>query len=609
MEESALLTHELVPSQLVVSDTILGKGAFGEVRVARWRNIEVAYKRLHTTEPGDNNNGKDEEFDMLQEVQMLSKLRHPNLVLFLGVCKDANTQKTSIITELLPCSLYDLLEVKKVNLSLPDILDLALDIVNGLDYLHRHDPMIVHRDISSKNILIGGNRAKIADLGQAKLFNQSTLSRQTGMPGAMAYSAPEVLTGKYTSKIDIFSFGILLCQMCSGEYPRIDKREKQIQDAQEKFPILRDTITKSVHFQPGERLDACNIGEYLRAVRDNDRYYPVSRLLTPEKDVGVLALHWMHEEISNKCGELSLKLDQTTKQLSAEEQRWKREAQKVDQIHEQLTTSQQLSQHLQEKLAEYEASHEFLAYEKHQHIAQIEDLKEQLKLLAGELHRSQQKQHHVEGQLASKSLDLQTCQQQLKEQGQMLEKQDRLINDYHNSDAQQNHKQSILSKQLTMQVDYGRELEERLEQTLARWKQEKETFQQETLKCKKLSSQISNLMSTREKLEEELRRADVRLKQYEGLPVPVSIFFSNTFMIAHHIHRFYAHHIFVVYFAVPLGGNQSSISRHAKRQRNVSSELQHVAARERRSDGTQSANGQRGDRKGQALEGIARKPP
>ena len=60
----------------------------------------------------------------------------------------------------------------------------------------------------------------------------------------MAYSAPEVLTGKYTEKIDIFSFGVLLTQMCCGEYPRIDRREEQIAKAHGKYPMLKHLIGK-----------------------------------------------------------------------------------------------------------------------------------------------------------------------------------------------------------------------------------------------------------------------------------------------------------------------------------------------------------------------------
>ena len=109
----------------------------------------------------------------------------------------------------MPCSLYDVLESNpKIMMSLEEILDISLDVSSGLEYLHSRSPCVIHRDISSKNILLGGKRAKIADFGQAKMLGAAFASRQTGMPGAMAYCSPEVLTGKYDDKIDIFSFGV-----------------------------------------------------------------------------------------------------------------------------------------------------------------------------------------------------------------------------------------------------------------------------------------------------------------------------------------------------------------------------------------------------------------
>ena len=144
--------------------------------MAKWRNIDVAAKKMHSlggdTHPLDS---------FMQEMRLLSQLRHPNLILFLGVCYDETTQlPTTILTELMPSNLYTIIEDNKVKLSLPDILDIAIDVISGIDYLHTHSPCIIHRDISSKNILIGGNRAKITDLGQAKIFSNSVLSRQTG---------------------------------------------------------------------------------------------------------------------------------------------------------------------------------------------------------------------------------------------------------------------------------------------------------------------------------------------------------------------------------------------------------------------------------------------
>jgi len=157
-----------------ISNIVLGRGAFGEVKVARWRGIDVAAKFLHDLADDGGRAAEDRDEDALRrEMLMLSKLRHPNLVLFLGVCiasvPSPSDEKriSTILTELMPCSLYQVLEDNdNKRMDLPELLDVATDVAAGLDYLHSHMPAIVHRDISSKNILLGGNRAKIADLGQ-----------------------------------------------------------------------------------------------------------------------------------------------------------------------------------------------------------------------------------------------------------------------------------------------------------------------------------------------------------------------------------------------------------------------------------------------------------
>lgn len=147
--------------EVQITDVILGKGAYGEVRIGKWRNISVAVKRLHQNVDItiDSENNQEMLHGFKQEMDILSKLRHPNLVLFLGACCDSSVSNfpTVLLTELLPCSLYDILEVNKIKLSMAEILDISLDITQGLHYLHSYDPAIIHRDISSKNILIGGN--------------------------------------------------------------------------------------------------------------------------------------------------------------------------------------------------------------------------------------------------------------------------------------------------------------------------------------------------------------------------------------------------------------------------------------------------------------------
>lgn len=212
---------------------VLGRGAYGTVRVALWNGVRVAAKQLHALSLGDAD-GEERELmsALVREMSVLSQLRHPNLVLFLGVSFDpATATPQAILTELLPHSLYDLLETKKMLLSVVEVCYICNDIASALAFLHGRSPPVVHRDLSARNVLIDRQgRAKVADLGQAKVLGGThhSHSRNSSMPGAMAYAAPEVLTGRYHEAIDLFSFGVLLAQCITGEFPRIDKREQQV---------------------------------------------------------------------------------------------------------------------------------------------------------------------------------------------------------------------------------------------------------------------------------------------------------------------------------------------------------------------------------------------
>src|SRR5687767_9605398 len=93
------------PGDFAVTERLLGSGAFGEVRVAKWRNIDVAFKTLHKSI--DLN--VIEENQLFSEIDVLSRLRHPNLVQFIGMCCSDSIADFAIVTELMPCSLYDIL--------------------------------------------------------------------------------------------------------------------------------------------------------------------------------------------------------------------------------------------------------------------------------------------------------------------------------------------------------------------------------------------------------------------------------------------------------------------------------------------------------------------
>ena len=150
----------------------------------------------------------------LQECQIMSDLRHPNITQFIGLCFLANSQLPLLVMERLEGSLDDLLEtVPHVPLALKrSILE---DVSRGLLYLHKHNPQIIHRDLTAKNVLLTSSLVgKITDLGNSRIVYiqpgqlAQTLSRN---PGTQVYMPPEALNAasRYGPSLDIFSFGHL----------------------------------------------------------------------------------------------------------------------------------------------------------------------------------------------------------------------------------------------------------------------------------------------------------------------------------------------------------------------------------------------------------------
>ena len=549
------------PSREVdVTERIIGRGAFGEVRVAKWRSIYIACKRLHAAVASDTHAQEVLE-GMEAEMEILSKLRHPNLVLFLGVCvSDVDYQKritqsssaitlngrqpvavgddedqstnstklttlpTMILTELMPCSLYDIMEVHKVQLTLAEILDISLDISYGLRYLHGNNPSIIHRDISAKNILIGGNRAKIADLGQAKIFGTSALSRQTSMPGAMAYSAPEVLTGKYSTKIDIFSLGVLLVQLVSNEYPRIEKREEQLSKACGNFQaVFNSLMTSCIDFIPASRPDIEQVIEELELIKSNDRFYPPLRRLSPQSDVGVMARKWMNDHIDEVNRDVKLSYELVTKQLAAEQQRWLEEASRVDELRRTLSEKD-------DAVAVVTAAAEEKDLMNEQLTRKVARLTDALNGTVLRLNKNETDNHHVRERLKEvevqhhlESLKLAKAEEARKESEHRAEHLQRTFVTLQGAETQATEREKETKQYLDMQVDQNRELEARLEQALHRWRLEKETGTQETEKYIKMRSTCATLVEQLDHATIECQQFSARLGQYDNLPLPDEI--------------------------------------------------------------------------------------
>eukprot|EP00731_Ephydatia_muelleri_P037652 Em0529g3a len=189
----------------------LGVGGWGEVRVATFRGAKVAAKFIHSAIISPHNINL-----FLREMQMAASVRHPNLLLFIGASLDDN--KPVILTELMPTNLRSII----VALPRDHVITIGIDVARGLNYLHlmRPDP-IIHRDVSSANVLLepigsGNWKAKVSDYGSANFLSKVI----TMGPGNASYAAPESFNPKLQSpKMDVYSYGILLLEMATGQFP------------------------------------------------------------------------------------------------------------------------------------------------------------------------------------------------------------------------------------------------------------------------------------------------------------------------------------------------------------------------------------------------------
>ncbi|KDP21313.1 hypothetical protein JCGZ_21784 [Jatropha curcas] len=197
----------------------LGKGGFGKVYRGTLRSGEVVAIKKMELPPFKEAEG-EREFRV--EVDILSRLNHPNLVSLIGYCADGK-HRFLVYEYLQNGNLQDHLNgIGEAKMDWPSRLKVAIGAARGLAYLHSSSAVgipIVHRDFKSTNVLLNANfDAKISDFGLAKLMPEGQETYVTArVLGTFGYFDPEYTsTGKLTLQSDVYAFGVVLLELLTG---------------------------------------------------------------------------------------------------------------------------------------------------------------------------------------------------------------------------------------------------------------------------------------------------------------------------------------------------------------------------------------------------------
>jgi serine/threonine protein kinase len=208
----------------------IGGGGVGVIYSGYFGGERVALKTLFDTRV-------DEVLkkEYLDELLVMSKLKHSNIVSFMGACM--TPPNLCFVMELCDNSLYNILHTDRhIEFTTHDAMQMAVDIGSAIEYLHAQQPCIIHRDIKSHNVLRAKNGAmKLCDFG---LVNSKIT--QAGTP---SYMAPELLENKaFNKSVDVYSFGVLLNEVFTREIPFymidiLEIRDKVIRGDRPRLPF------------------------------------------------------------------------------------------------------------------------------------------------------------------------------------------------------------------------------------------------------------------------------------------------------------------------------------------------------------------------------------
>ena len=455
----------------------LGVGSYGAVCKAMCDDLLCAAKILHRTLfqfTASRATSVMHKFE--QECRLLSAIKHPHIVQYLGTYHDPELRLPVLLMELMDESLTRFLEQSHEPLPYHTEVNLCHDIALALSYLHSNG--IVHRDLSSNNVLlIAGSRAKVTDFGMAKLYdvNRSTahLTPLTLCPGTTVYMSPEALKDRpvYTDKLDSFSFGVLCIQIMTRQFPDPGDRFNSIEVNDPRAP----SGTVQVEVPEIERRQS-----HIDMIDPAHPLLPVVLDCLKNKDRERPSCHEL-------CGRMSTlksspKYTESVQQSQMDTQSANRESREREiQQSQQIQDLQQQLHTLQDQLFEKEQQMDALCDQVHFKDDQLQEREQ-------EVQQQQQQILRLQTQLTVKDDQLQTVQQMKEEQ-------------LASKDHQLQQKEAVIlaheqeSQQLRQQLQFSEQMTAEFQQTLL---EREKTIQDQQRQIHELQQQLRQRGSQRQ---------------------------------------------------------------------------------------------------------------
>lgn len=363
----------------LMKDQSLGTGAYGAVYKAKCDDLICAAKVLHPTlfdpsarlQIGSNICHRLPIARFNAECKFLSAINHPNIVQYLDMYEDPIMNLPVLLMELMDESLTSLLERSPKNSICYHIqVNVSRDITLALSFLHSNK--IIHRDLSSNNVLLIGNvRAKVADFGMARLgLNPlGTGISNTACPGISVYMPPEAIEEKpvYSEKIDCFSFGVIVLQILTQEFPKPSDRQKVIFTDDPRFPRgLKADVSEVERRQnhisqvdanhplltiaceclrdiDSERPSAKQLCEKLAALRESPTYSESVQSSNTEREIKLREQH--AQEVQSLRQAFQSQLTEQSEKISVKEQEIQQLKQQLQQVKKELKAGEDRQMH------------------------------------------------------------------------------------------------------------------------------------------------------------------------------------------------------------------------------------------------------------------------